>query len=911
MSAVAFRQQVVIQNARLHVLYIFLLLVFIGLILAKFIVLDAWSGVAPTEGFVRLRVSGLYNHTALVDAEEYHLANSSFCTDAQQFDYDTYVDHSCMFVCASGVAQSGCLHPSEIVGPSEQMDTVFLITQFQEKSYLEGSATPQVTNSFVPSVDALLVSVQFSYREAPYGSAREVSYFWNDKQAVHGNQVPVVVLNSGGAVHRVIDAGQPIQFLVSEVLELTGRDLDETTTLAGNAGAVLNRISGLAIEMRIDCYDGARGNPLDDEIEGQRCYLLMLEHNHPWYQMQRTTWLDTSVIVRNSHGIRIMGKIGGSVRKVDWNAVFFEVVVAAIVLRVPKAIVLFVAVACLGRLSKIYRHAIYRNFKVEDQCGSMVTQLVSKGSCFAQMSDVQHENFQMSRARLHAQLQEELLRRQMGLEDTEAHTMANFCYRAATSHKKTAQLVERKNCCIEILDLCAETIQDFLREVLDELGMVHHHTDKQDSASQQMIAFTHFDRMGSAHDFINFDSFLKLFDGSRHHFRTCVEGLLMPARLKIGLDTPGELRLAVLEKQGSKGFGNSEEESQKYHSHASHSTSSWQSARSSVHSENASVTEGNNGEKKRRTSVTSLTSMQRRQQKQDRRSQMLFVSLEDVEKNSDELQQGVEALRKLMRQRMDFFSAGSKGGVEKSGEVAWDEKERELDELCDSARRMASDLISQTVALEGKIKKLQDHAHKVEQAWSKAEAEHEKYLEKVEDLERKVFHEDRGRYARSSLVSDADSQLMTLTKSLNHLAGSIEVSRDMDPAKDPYAVNVDNIGEDEWVDDEDEHPRVRISPPDTPSQGMQDFSSDGQQAMGTASSSMPFQAITSISELGSALQRNTTQQEKPRGSLQEQGLHKALPGPKRAPQKVDALRAASLMKQKPPDDTGDWKQSWF
>eukprot|EP00971_Amphidinium_carterae_P048304 951630-Amphidinium_carterae.1 len=64
----------------------------------------------------------------------------------------------------------------------------------------------------------------------------QVEGFVGCVHARNPGQVPVVVLNSGGAVHRVIDAGQPIQFLVSEVLELTGRDLDETTTLAGNAG---------------------------------------------------------------------------------------------------------------------------------------------------------------------------------------------------------------------------------------------------------------------------------------------------------------------------------------------------------------------------------------------------------------------------------------------------------------------------------------------------------------------------------------------------------------------------------------------------------------------------------------------------------------------------------------------------
>eukprot|EP00403_Amphidinium_massartii_P022066 CAMPEP_0178387316 /NCGR_PEP_ID=MMETSP0689_2-20121128/9011_1 /TAXON_ID=160604 /ORGANISM="Amphidinium massartii, Strain CS-259" /LENGTH=941 /DNA_ID=CAMNT_0020007677 /DNA_START=39 /DNA_END=2860 /DNA_ORIENTATION=- len=815
MSSVAFRQQVVIQNARLHMLYLILLALFVVIILTKFLIFEAWSGDAQVEGQVRLRVAGTQNHTALVQAFQSHMVNSSFCTQPAQFDQAPYVDHQCMPICPAGIAQLGCIHPSELVVGSHEMYSAFLVTHMQDRRrFVSGlQVQEEVSSYFVPSVDALSLTIQFSYSEPPRGSKREVTFFWSEMTRVAGSSVPVVVLSQSGGVYRVFEPGEKLLLSLQEVLDLSGVNLDAVSAAASDiaeGSTATNRLVGVALELRIDCYDGDRGNPLDDELSGSRCYLMLVDNTPPsWVERRTEAWTTDAITTRITHGISIEGRVGGDVRKVDWNQVFFELVTAAVLMRAPKAIVLFVTIGALGRLSKIYRAAIYKRFMVEDQCGGMLSRLMCKVHGFAAVSDIKYPEFSLSKARLQTQVEDELERKQANLEEQEAHMLVNITYRAAhTSSKSAASLVERKNCCAEIADLCAETVQDFLRETLDELGMLAHNPEA-NTQEKSLITFDNFERTGSSSDPINFDSLLLFFDGSHH--RTCVESALMPTRLKMGMDNPEELRGKGLVRLDSHdehrrshrhsrngwGFSSSEGDDHGFNSSAGHqsaSTSSWTSGGS-------------------RGSRPSLTAAHQKLQVADRRQHMLEVHLEEVEKNLEELSTGLESLKKLLKQRQDFFASGD--NPDNLRATMWFEKQQELESLCAGGRTQAKELIKQTVDLEAKIKQLQDHSKRSETAWSKCTKQHAEFVEKVINLERVVFddegavnHEGEGRQEEpmSETMSrdSGDGPMMMLTQSLNHLRQTVSTrlgaNKDLNARYDVHLENLDS-----WSESDEEH----------------------------------------------------------------------------------------------------------
>lgn len=532
-------------NLKLRILYYTVQFVFVSLVIAKFVLTEQWSNTWSLDRHMAGEI--WINPMDQARLREVWLEQSSslFCADPGRVDYQwdadghyKYVNHSCYPPCFDGEPDpsGGCVHVGDIHA-QESQSQLFFATQFSEHGPQEGA--PRM--AFVPLETASGLSFTYEYampRPSLWGAKFSE---WGVHEKPHmilassSSNVLTVIQGADRSVARVVRPGpSPIQFDISEVLELAGRGafLDSVNEAAGvnrHPSATLNgpigRITGLHIDLHVDCRQHLEARlPIDEHWsgnawEGNVCYVRVEQSpTKQWSSSEQrgVTGLSGEPSVRRfQHGIRVAFVFGGRFSFFDMEFLILQITSSIVFLFFPKKIIFFFACNMLGHLSKIYRDALIEDFSLAREVARITARILSTSVSFIELEE-EPDNLDpdlgtpepfISRETLDEQMREVLAKRNSVLDENELRSLIDFCYDSllginSMSHKST--------------------FQSFRRDV----GELRDITSSQQSAifagrsgagidSGSAVDIDVFSMCCASSPSMNFDNFVGLFDSNR------------------------------------------------------------------------------------------------------------------------------------------------------------------------------------------------------------------------------------------------------------------------------------------------------------------------------------------------------------------------------------------------------------
>jgi hypothetical protein len=149
---------------------------------------------------------------------------------------------------------------------------------------------------------------------------------------------------------------------------------------------------------------------------------------------------------RMEYGIHLMTIKGSGVGRFDdGRAIILSLVVLAVLMKIPKTVVRFIALRCLGHLSTVYKKVAVQKFDIRKECSAIVTRLMSHSVIFATLADdadVDGAKTIISRHRMRERMRALLRHRLHEIEPGEIDMMSDYCYtqvvrRGGRSQKKS------------------------------------------------------------------------------------------------------------------------------------------------------------------------------------------------------------------------------------------------------------------------------------------------------------------------------------------------------------------------------------------------------------------------------------------------------------------------------------------
>lgn len=464
--AVAYPQHTVIENPRLTWTYLMLMSCMLLAVVVRFFA--GSQGYAEVDAAPHLRVhlwtEGQGDEANVQRVVDENLAKA-FCVTPWRFDFQWddegswfYGNYSCILPCDGDVpAGSRCISSREAYlreGPAQ----VLFITEMKDTpTQSSGGGSNQTSaprSHLVPLTEALGIGFMFHYRVPspdpgidPRSGAETTR---DDFLSGGGNDVHTVLLDSRGAVRRVLPPGEPLVFGLLELCELAGDGdlLDGFNTGVtrnklvgeGTAAHPLTRITGAELVIRLSCYNRFRpswmgggavaGIPQDSS---RICYLSVERDKTEWVSVEQTFVVDAlgNTVHRFCHGIRVRFQPGGRFFFLDLSALFGALVDAYVLMSIPKSLVLVLMLTSLGHLSRIYRRKLFGRFDVVDQLGGMAARLTAQNAQFAQLGDKDNG---MSLEHMGEKLRQTLLHR-TELQEDEFEQLVNVCFQSIVASK--------------------------------------------------------------------------------------------------------------------------------------------------------------------------------------------------------------------------------------------------------------------------------------------------------------------------------------------------------------------------------------------------------------------------------------------------------------------------------------------
>jgi len=460
-----------IRNPRLLGLYYIVMLFMLTGFATFFFTSQQWAREVSAAGHVHVNmwVTGIENPTLLWTSWEKMRTQSKICTAPTNYDYwwssDTvhhYDDHICPPLCPAGPA-FGCVSLLETFF-QEDPSRLFIVTELQEAYLNESSSFVgfKPKNIFVPSAENLGIGLQYRLSvPAPStfsSSGSTGAAFKGGKQQLvtgtSGMNITTIIVGAKGETWKTLGPSNQITLTVPDLLTLAGNaDALDTPLPAGGAnmkpgallrGGPIGRIMGMELTVEIDCYDGPqRGEQIQRSVGTQLvCYLAVRDNFQSWSSQSRIDLISGSgeSRSRNYHGIRVKFESGGYLRFVSVAKILLNVTSALVLLSLPNRFVLFFATTCLGRLSEIYKEAIYERLDLKAEVGGITTRLMTSSAAFVQLGDVQvtpNGGTGISRKRMGERLQEVLRKRSTTLDPHEVEQLVDYCFKSVTSGKKS------------------------------------------------------------------------------------------------------------------------------------------------------------------------------------------------------------------------------------------------------------------------------------------------------------------------------------------------------------------------------------------------------------------------------------------------------------------------------------------
>jgi len=376
-----------LHNARLQVLHTFLYALTGLVMVIEFVVLASYTQSIPLIGKVFLNTaSSAGNMDQLGLRPGMNLWSCGHPEYWQQthaaFQYGNF---SCITTCEFDQywenTSAACFSLPNTVF-TEGVDTLLVATHLK---------TPGINGHrdyFVSSAEATPIGITFSVGR-PYTS------MWSPSQ--HNRQIQwqssistlVVVLESKNKIWRTFAPGSDIHMSLADVLRLAGvTSLDQINAHAGfnkapgsAASGPSLRLSGVTLEIDIDCGDGNPGYRLQPSDGVTACAIMLTYIPSPWVTFfkghgNQTAW---------GHGVRLTAAMKGSHIYVDLGKCFVYFASMMVYFSLPRYLVFCIAMHLCGEVSQVYKNIVYRRVDLTTEAGAAALRLLEHDLHFTEL----------------------------------------------------------------------------------------------------------------------------------------------------------------------------------------------------------------------------------------------------------------------------------------------------------------------------------------------------------------------------------------------------------------------------------------------------------------------------------------------------------------------------------------------
>mmetsp|Transcript_43783 Transcript_43783/g.76869 ORF Transcript_43783/g.76869 Transcript_43783/m.76869 type:complete len:780 (-) Transcript_43783:56-2395(-) len=407
---VSVTQHLRIENDRLNIIHKLLFAAFLGLIVARLIVLKLWQREfdISKDVFFNLDTSGADTNDAL-NIEWSDMLSSSFCNASAMYNYHwlhpdedargrfKFTDIECLSPCLPGRYDPFPCFPSWDLVQRPTPATVLLVTSRRSTNYSIAGRIDSL--HWVAGAKSVNIGLSFGFSAAipPFGE------FLLDRNAkpdskVKAQSIMTAVVDSTGAVTRTLRANEKLRFTFSELQELAGQPdwLDSIVESVGPnklLGAPLQqgasaRLTGGQLKIHISCSD-----ELDFDLgdiswdEDYVCSISASIYDAAFQSAQRTEMSGDSVLEHTFYGIEIVVTTRGSLHAADPNALLYFLVSSAVLLAIPGSIIVCCALTCCGRVSRVYYHASYNQCSLCNIVSAKTVNMMSYVHHFKELDD--------------------------------------------------------------------------------------------------------------------------------------------------------------------------------------------------------------------------------------------------------------------------------------------------------------------------------------------------------------------------------------------------------------------------------------------------------------------------------------------------------------------------------------------
>mmetsp|Transcript_27832 Transcript_27832/g.54737 ORF Transcript_27832/g.54737 Transcript_27832/m.54737 type:complete len:715 (+) Transcript_27832:41-2185(+) len=475
--AVYLPKYVTVQNPKLGIVHIFLMLICISLTLYYFISNDKYMVIkSPITSISICKpntpscLKHMENHKSLDDCK----ANTTFVRRNV-----TYQNISCATSC--GIGQSGfgdqpCLIDSELLRVDGE--TVFIPTFFRDEIYVPKTSSSnncstafqkvpgkphmctRVGNYFVAGAEQLRLIFDYAFHlrshenmldprllfiEAPQMMAHTSSFNPDGWDL----SLYSVFFDARGKEVARFEQGKPINVTVQELLD--NAFLDGTQSAHASSHHVLDTrysqpdlgmtelmplwLTGASLTIDLYITDLGECPVLDTlrqevrkiRVDSGRPVACMHVHVFPnWEVVEEATPLgsDGSLRLRQTHGIHIRFRKLGKFTFVDERQLMESLTVFLVWIQIPVVMTYWFCIYALGMLSKIYRRVIHQELNLREACTGLVARLMCHSAAFMDLRD--HERG-ISKARILQRLGD-ILECHESIDDDEHWRFAEFVF---------------------------------------------------------------------------------------------------------------------------------------------------------------------------------------------------------------------------------------------------------------------------------------------------------------------------------------------------------------------------------------------------------------------------------------------------------------------------------------------------
>lgn len=453
---------VIIPNLRLKFLYNALIIGLLVLLTIRFIWTHQWALDVEIGkdiwAFMAATNAENYTHMMAVFEEQ---SNHETCRESDRFDFwrgtaenMKFVNYTCRPPCPVGVLTPYCVPSWEMAKHFSSTglgNSLLLVTQARTDVYeYEGDQLWQ-SNYLVPSVMGIGMAINYGFNVVMpdlFGH-----YPGNRKKATvirassrkttdeKEKKIATAVVGSNGEVAYIIPWGSDIHFTLPEMLEMAGAPdlLDRFMTQAGTNQhpeayhpKPHARLSGGELIMDLKCYDQVKHDA--GEWEGDYlCYLSFKIGPRVWLSLNTALFTNFYRYETHLYGLHVAIVTSGTFEYVNLNRMMLEFTSILVLLGLPKQLVLFLMIYCLGHLSKIYKRVIYEDFPLRQTVAGVITRMIASTSMFTMLSDVEGEDDDpyaggISKASVKRRLQTILRHRHVQISPQDMEKCVDFCF---------------------------------------------------------------------------------------------------------------------------------------------------------------------------------------------------------------------------------------------------------------------------------------------------------------------------------------------------------------------------------------------------------------------------------------------------------------------------------------------------